>query len=176
MPDIEKAVELEDHVITQEDLDNNPDLVKEGVKIGDVIGLPKGVYQEAQEKAEAKEKDATEESFERLRPMVFSIIELVAKERLPIGNNTKEQDDLYFKAAETVLKTLLDGNMKYVEKEQVFALLLQPFDKIRTIVLDSLNRSANRALDIRMGKSFAELTLPDLHEIIRSQAPAEAKA
>lgn len=35
-----EAIELVDHVITQEDLDLNPSLVTEGVKVGDVIGLP----------------------------------------------------------------------------------------------------------------------------------------
>lgn len=33
-------VEMVDHVITQEDLDNNPDLVTEGVQVGETIQLP----------------------------------------------------------------------------------------------------------------------------------------
>jgi hypothetical protein len=35
-----ETVELVDHVITQEDLDLNPELVAEGIVVGDVIGLP----------------------------------------------------------------------------------------------------------------------------------------
>lgn len=30
-----------DHIVSQEDLDNNPELVQEGVKIGDTIKFPK---------------------------------------------------------------------------------------------------------------------------------------
>ena len=37
----ENAPEMVDHTITQEDLDANPDLVTEGVKVGDVVQLPK---------------------------------------------------------------------------------------------------------------------------------------
>lgn len=36
----DKPVELVDHEISQEDLDMNPDLVEEGVKVGEVIQLP----------------------------------------------------------------------------------------------------------------------------------------
>jgi hypothetical protein len=36
-PNPEKVV---DHVVTQEDLDNNPDLAKDGIKVGDTIGIP----------------------------------------------------------------------------------------------------------------------------------------
>ena len=35
--------EMIDHVVTQEDLDNNLDLVREGVKVGDTIQIPKEV-------------------------------------------------------------------------------------------------------------------------------------
>lgn len=41
--------ELVDHVITQEDLDNNPDLVEQGVKVGDTIQLPAEVEEEVNE-------------------------------------------------------------------------------------------------------------------------------
>lgn len=36
----ENGVDI-DHVISQEDLDNNPMLVEEGVKVGDVVKIPK---------------------------------------------------------------------------------------------------------------------------------------
>lgn len=35
------APEMVDHEVTQEDLDNNPELVTEGVAVGDVIQIPK---------------------------------------------------------------------------------------------------------------------------------------
>lgn len=33
--------EMQDHVVTQEDLDGNPELVEQGVSVGDTIQLPK---------------------------------------------------------------------------------------------------------------------------------------
>ncbi|MER8472754.1 SAP domain-containing protein [Mesorhizobium sp. M1328] len=33
--------EMVNHEINQDDLDNNPDLVTEGVKVGDIIKIPK---------------------------------------------------------------------------------------------------------------------------------------
>lgn len=33
--------ELVDHVVTKEDLENNPELVKEGIKVGETIQIPK---------------------------------------------------------------------------------------------------------------------------------------
>lgn len=38
-----KQPELQDYVLTQEDLDENPDLVKEDYKVGDTIQVPKQV-------------------------------------------------------------------------------------------------------------------------------------
>ena len=36
-----EAPEMIEHTVSQEDLDNNPDLAKEGEQDGDVIGIPK---------------------------------------------------------------------------------------------------------------------------------------
>jgi len=32
---------FEDHIVTEEDLKNNPDLVAQGIKVGDVVQIPK---------------------------------------------------------------------------------------------------------------------------------------
>lgn len=120
--------------------------------------------------------DATEESFRRLKPLAQGIIELVAFEKMPMGNNSNEEDDRFFPVAEKVLALMRDADMKYSERENLFALLLQPFDKVRTIVLDSLNRSFNKAFDIKMGKAFLEVTLPDLDTILKSQVVPETPA
>ena len=48
--DEEEDGEFEDHTITQEDLDLNPELVEEGIKVGDVVGLPKKIMTEEEAK------------------------------------------------------------------------------------------------------------------------------
>lgn len=35
-----KEPELVDHIVTQEDLDNNPDLVEQNINVGDTIKIP----------------------------------------------------------------------------------------------------------------------------------------
>jgi hypothetical protein len=48
------------HTITQGDLDNNPELVEKGVKVGDVVGIPEGT--EAPSSDNPDEKDAVADS------------------------------------------------------------------------------------------------------------------
>ena len=52
------------HVITQEDLDNNPDLVTEGLKVGDQVIIP---TQEQVIDSELKEAEAKKQSKRSLR-------------------------------------------------------------------------------------------------------------
>lgn len=51
LPPAVEVDEMIDHVVTQEDLDNNPELFQEGVKVGDTVQLPV---------ANKKEDDSTE--------------------------------------------------------------------------------------------------------------------
>lgn len=54
----DKEIELIDHEVSQEDLDNNPELVDEGVKVGEVIQLP--VVSLSEEEMVAVKKDIQE--------------------------------------------------------------------------------------------------------------------
>lgn len=45
-PESTQDNEFEDHVVTQEDLDENPDLAAEGVEVGETIQIPKNVQSE----------------------------------------------------------------------------------------------------------------------------------
>lgn len=64
----EEGEDFVDHVLTEEDLANNPDLIEEGLKVGDVVGLPAeaeaiiqaGVEEEGDEE-ETVEEAKTEE-------------------------------------------------------------------------------------------------------------------
>ncbi|MDQ3158802.1 MAG: SAP domain-containing protein [bacterium] len=54
-PEAPEGDETIDHVVTQEDLDNNPSLEEEGVQVGDVIQLPKPEPLEDKSAKELKE-------------------------------------------------------------------------------------------------------------------------
>lgn len=40
-----KNDEIVEHTVTQDDIDNNPELGQNNVKVGDVIGIPKAAYE-----------------------------------------------------------------------------------------------------------------------------------
>ena len=48
--------ELSEHTLTEEDLQANPDLVEQGFKVGDVVGIPKMEEAPMEEEAPAKKR------------------------------------------------------------------------------------------------------------------------
>jgi len=58
--------ELVDHVVTQEDLDLNPELAEEGTKVGDVIQIPKEDDEEDDTKGGVSNEEETNEEKEEV--------------------------------------------------------------------------------------------------------------
>jgi len=54
------------HTVTQEDLDNNPELLQQGIKVGDVIGIT-GAAPATEEKPPIVAEDATEDKVRKLK-------------------------------------------------------------------------------------------------------------
>lgn len=48
--------ELSEHTLTEEDLQANPDLVEQGFKVGDIVGIPKMEEAPIEEEAPAKKR------------------------------------------------------------------------------------------------------------------------
>lgn len=48
--------ELSEHTLTEEDLQANPDLVEQGFKVGDIVGIPKMEEAPMEEEAPAKKR------------------------------------------------------------------------------------------------------------------------
>lgn len=113
------------------------------------------------------------EVHEQLKPVVQKILELIANLHLPVGNTSKEDEEKLYQASEQVLKLILDSNIKYMEKDILFQLVLQPLDTIKNIVLASLNRSANKVVARKFGKEFQEVTLQEMDEILKQPEPSE---
>lgn len=125
---------------------------------------------EPEKKPEGFDDTATLERMARLKPLVKDIQELIATSDLPVGNNTQEDDDKYFPIAEEILKMMVDADIKFIEKEVLFQLLFQSVDKLKSIVLGSLNKSFNKAMDIKFGMPFEELGMKVLDETIKLSA------
>ena len=55
--------ELSEHTLTEEDLQANPDLVEQGFKVGDIVGIPKMEEAPMEEEAPAKKSKRRKISF-----------------------------------------------------------------------------------------------------------------
>lgn len=125
---------------------------------------------------EIKENQAPDETAARLvalRPLIHEILRFVANADLPVGNNSEEEDNKYFPVAEEILRKLNRDGIMYIEKETVFQLLLQVIDKLKTIVIGSLQKSFNKAMDIKFGKEFDQISVTDIDETLKNSAPAK---
>ncbi len=117
----------------------------------------------------------TLEQMARLKPLVAEIQTLIGDYNLPVGNNTPEEDDAYFPAAEKILQMMVDRDIKFADKEKLFQLLHQSVDKLKVIVMGSLHRSFNKAMDIKWGIPFDEVGMKLLDETIKLSAKAEVE-
>lgn len=77
------ADNLFDHIVTQEDLDNNEDLTKAGVKVGDIIQLP------AKEDDQPKGDLLTAETHEWVEQIVASNQAVIGSNDAVINSNAK---------------------------------------------------------------------------------------
>lgn len=48
-----------EHTVTQEDIDNNPEMSQQGIKVGDKIGIPKEVYDQFIAKKDSSQEQET---------------------------------------------------------------------------------------------------------------------
>ena len=117
--------------------------------------------------------DLTSQKIAKLKPLVQEMLALIASSNLPVGNLIPEEEDAYATFSEKVLEMFLKYNINYTDKDMVFQLALQPISKVRDIILPSLAKSMNTSMDVKFGKSFTEITMKDLDDIIKSQVVPE---
>lgn len=114
--------------------------------------------------------DPTQERELRVAPIAKEIIQLVAAANLPVGDlkniNVKETYDV---VAKQVIELLLKRELKYIDKEFLFQLVLQPASIIQETVLISLKESLNRAHDKSLGVVYDQATLADLDRILKAE-------
>lgn len=58
-PEGKKDTGYVEHTITQEDLNNNPEMLEQGLQVGQVIGIPKAVYDQFVKDQEKEDKVKT---------------------------------------------------------------------------------------------------------------------
>lgn len=104
---------------------------------------------------------------EEVVPAALEILKFIAGKDLPTGEVHVRDNDKFQVIAKEVLGIMLKHNLKYVDKEFLFQLIKQPVDQIAEIVIRSLGRSFDTAIDKALKKEFREVRLEDLDKLIK---------
>lgn len=114
-----------------------------------------------------KPKDPTQERLDKLSPIAQNVIKLITDANLPVGDHNAHDNNKFNNVAKEVIGQMLDNDVKYVDKEFLFQLVLQPFDEISQIVTKSLKESFNKTEQKLFGKDFRDVTLGDIDKILK---------
>ena len=117
---------------------------------------------------DGKKKDPSQARLDQLVPVAMEMVKQIALRELKVGNLTPKDEEAYLNASTEMLQFMLDSGVKYSDKEFLFQLILQPFDKIGEIVKTALAKSFDNAINNLMGKEFRELTLKDIDNILKN--------
>ena len=117
--------------------------------------------QEKEGKKLAKERE------EEVSPVAQEVIEIIAGAGLSIGEVHARDNEKYGATAKKVLELILNRNLKISDTNFLFQLVLQPFDQIKEIVLQSLKRSFEKAEANLFGKEYEEIRIEDIDRIIK---------
>lgn len=125
----------------------------------------------------AKERDIDREYQDRLtrcRPMAQKILEMVGAEQLPVGDIMEkgavkpEIAEKYEDLAAKILVLMLESQLKYSERNFLFQLVLQAIEQTRDKVINSVDRSFERANEKKWGKDELDITMGDIHQVLTS--------
>ena len=114
-----------------------------------------------------KMRDLTKEREEKIAPIAQEILELITRAELPMGDVHAHDNAKFDHIAGEVLKIFLREDIKYVDKEFVFQLVLQPIDFIKDTVILSLKKSMDITMERVFGKEFGQIGTKDMDTIMR---------
>lgn len=118
-----------------------------------------------------KPNDPTKARMDEIEPIAREVMQAILDGNLPLGEDKSDEAiRKYDITTKRVLEMLLRHDIKYVDKDFLFQLVLQPFDRIREVVNVSLKKSLDLALDKVMGKDFREIRLFDLDRVLTRHA------
>ena len=69
--------------------------------------------------------------------------------------------------AKQILTLMLEHKVKYVDKDYLFSLVLQPLNVVKETVDTSLKMSFDNVINKSLGKDFREVTLEDMDRVLR---------
>ena len=114
-----------------------------------------------------KERDLTKERLERVVPVAKEALKLIANAELPMGDVHERDNHKFDAVAKDILKLMLDARLKYVEKEFLFQLILQPVGMLKEVVLKSLSNSFDKVIEKLLKKEFRDTDLQDMDNLLQ---------
>jgi len=112
---------------------------------------------------------------ERCRPIAQKIIEIIAESNLPTGDlfdkkqqMKEDESKAYEETTLKILRLVLDSGVLYADRNFIFQLIFQPVEQIKLKVLQSIDRSFERADENKWGKDTLDITMDDIHQELLS--------
>lgn len=122
-------------------------------------------FAKLRKEAEKEDDKLHKARLERCVPVAREISALLETLQLPIGDDV-QNEKAYSDASLKVLQILLDRNVRWVDRDFVFQLALQPATFVKDIVTNSLQNSWSHTLTGLFGKKTSDLTMEDVNKAL----------
>lgn len=125
-------------------------------------------FNKIRKETEKNLEEAHKLRLERCVPVAREIIKLFASKADTVAMGEVEQNHVDFQdLAVEIMKLMLEKDVRWVDREFVFQLALQPMTFSQNIATTSLNNSWNTALTGLFGKKSSELTFKELDILLK---------
>lgn len=84
------------------------------------------------------------------------------------GQIKKEFAKEYKDKVEKCLEILLEEDIKHADFNHITQLMIQPIDTMKNILVESINKSINKAHEILWGKEDLEVRMSDVDKVLKS--------
>ena len=118
-------------------------------------------------KGNGSAKDLSKQRDKQLIPIVQEIIKIILEANLPVGELHANDNAKFDHVAKQILTLMLEHKVKYVDKDYLFSLVLQPLNVVKETVDTSLKMSFDNVINKSLGKDFREVTLEDMDRVLR---------
>ena len=114
-----------------------------------------------------KPKDLTKERMKKMVPLARQVLEMIVEAELPMGDLHAHDNEKFNSLAKNILQLMLENEVKYIDKDFLFQLCLQPIDMAKEVVLKSLKNSFDQLIEKALKKDFLDVTLLDMDRILK---------
>ncbi len=123
--------------------------------------------------SEETKRDYSKERMDRCLPLAQKILEIIAESKPKMGDKKpelqEEWDLCYNEIGEKILNLMVENNLCYYsDKEFVMRLVIQPFEMIEHVLMNTWTEQSGRILEKKFGKDFYDITFEDVDKVLKS--------